>query len=100
MRLRPQGANKIRVRATEYDVVVWEEGRTWTAHAPSITGVYGLGATREEAKEDLTEAANLLFNVMAKAKEPFPPRGGLAGKKAMGPGQSRPLRRRQRVAGQ
>lgn len=70
---RQLGTNKIRVHTTEHDVVAWEEDGIWTAHAPSIRGVYGLGATRKKAEEDLTEAANLLFKVMTKAKEPFPP---------------------------
>jgi len=58
---------------TKYDVVTWEEEGTWTAHAPAISGAYGLGATPEEAEEDLVEAANLLFEDMAKANLPPPP---------------------------
>jgi predicted RNase H-like HicB family nuclease len=40
----------------KYQVFTWKEEQTWTAHAPSIPGVYGLGHTRASAKNDLEQA--------------------------------------------
>jgi predicted RNase H-like HicB family nuclease len=36
--------------------VVWEDEGKWTAHSPSVPGVYGVGATRREAEADFIDA--------------------------------------------
>jgi predicted phosphodiesterase/predicted RNase H-like HicB family nuclease len=41
-------------------IVFTEEDGTWSAHDPSVPGVYGLGPTREAAAADLSEARALL----------------------------------------
>jgi predicted RNase H-like HicB family nuclease len=38
------------------DFVLWEEEGIWSAVAPSIQGVYGIGPTVTAAKNDLAEA--------------------------------------------
>lgn len=37
---------------SKYDVVVWSEEGVWTAHSPSVPGVYGLGKSRRAAVAD------------------------------------------------
>ncbi len=44
----------------------------WTAHAPSVPGAYGLGATPAEAKRDLTCALELLSDYLAEVGEDLP----------------------------
>jgi len=41
-------------------LVFTEEDGTWSAHDPTVEGVYGLGPTRKAAKEDLRETLELL----------------------------------------
>jgi hypothetical protein len=43
-----------------YDTITWKEEGVWTAHSPSVPGVYGLGSTRDTANRDLREALALL----------------------------------------
>lgn len=47
--------------------LVWEEG-LWTVHSPSLPGVYGIGATEEEARADLADAEEALAEYLAIAK--------------------------------
>jgi predicted phosphodiesterase/predicted RNase H-like HicB family nuclease len=47
---------------------VFEEGM-WSAHDPDVPGVYGLGATREEALADLAEASAALAEYEADLAE-------------------------------
>jgi predicted phosphodiesterase/predicted RNase H-like HicB family nuclease len=48
--------------------VTFEEGM-WSAHDPDVPGVYGLGATREEALADLAEASAALAEYEADVAE-------------------------------
>jgi predicted phosphodiesterase/predicted RNase H-like HicB family nuclease len=50
-------------------LVFTEEDGTWTAHDPTVEGVYGLGPTREAAKKDLAEALELLGDHVANQAE-------------------------------
>jgi predicted RNase H-like HicB family nuclease len=43
-----------------FKVVFTEEEGTWSAHDPTVPGVYGLGPTRKAALADLAEATALL----------------------------------------
>ncbi|HEX7499919.1 MAG TPA: hypothetical protein VF524_06390 [Polyangia bacterium] len=43
-----------------FKVVFTEEEGTWSAHDPTVPGVYGLGPTREADLADLAEATALL----------------------------------------
>jgi putative phosphoesterase len=43
-----------------FKVVFTEEEGTWSAHDPTVPGVYGIGPTREAALADLAEATALL----------------------------------------
>jgi predicted RNase H-like HicB family nuclease len=52
-----------------YDVVIWKEEGIWTAHSPSVPGVYGLGSTREIANRDLKEALALLSHYLREIGE-------------------------------
>ncbi len=42
-----------------YSIVLVQEGRKWWAYLPDVPGVYGLGKTEREAKEDLSQALQL-----------------------------------------
>ena len=46
-------------------LVFAEENGIWSAHDPSVPGVYGLGPTREAALADLAEAKELLGEYVA-----------------------------------
>jgi predicted phosphodiesterase/predicted RNase H-like HicB family nuclease len=50
-------------------LVFTEEDGTWTAHDPTVEGVYGLGPTREAARKDLAEALELLDDHVASQAE-------------------------------
>lgn len=51
---------------------MWEEDGVWTAHAPSVPGVYGLGATPEASSKDLTEALELMSDYLHEVGEDMP----------------------------
>jgi predicted RNase H-like HicB family nuclease len=51
---------------------MWEEDGVWTAHASSVPGVYGLGATPEASSKDLTEALELMSAYMQELGEDLP----------------------------
>jgi predicted RNase H-like HicB family nuclease len=55
-----------------YDVVIWKEEGVWTAHSPSVPGVYGLGSTRDIANRDLKEALALLSHYLREIGESLP----------------------------
>jgi predicted RNase H-like HicB family nuclease len=60
--------------AKEYDYLVWREEGVWTAHSPSIPGVFGLGDTKKEAEEDFFEALALMASYLDEIGEPMPKR--------------------------
>lgn len=55
-----------------YHTIAWKEDGTWTAHAPSVPGVYGLGRTRRQAEDDLVEALELMFDYLDEVGDPRP----------------------------
>ncbi len=48
-------------RPREFDCISWLEEGQWTAHSPSVPGVYGLGRTRAAAEKDLADGLDDLF---------------------------------------
>ena len=56
-----------------YDLIVWKDEGVWTAHSPSISGVYGVGTTAREAKADFAAAATEMLDYLDEIGEP-PPR--------------------------
>lgn len=56
------------------DVEVTEEEGTWTAHAASVPGAFGLGSSADEASADLALALELLF-AHAADRRPCPRKG-------------------------
>ena len=57
----------------QYGFVAWRSEGLWTVHSPSIPGVYGVGKTVEEAREDFIAAASDMVEYLAEIGEP-PPR--------------------------
>jgi hypothetical protein len=55
-----------------YDVVTWQEGKIWSSHAPSVSGVYGLGSTSERAERDLVKGLRELSSYLATVGEKLP----------------------------
>ena len=51
-------------RAREFDCILWLEEGMWTAHSPSVPGVYGLGRTRGAAEKDLVDGLYDLFTYL------------------------------------
>jgi predicted RNase H-like HicB family nuclease len=54
------------------ECVMWDEDGVWTAHAPSVPGVYGLGDTPEASSKDLTEALELMSAYLHDVGEVLP----------------------------
>ena len=52
------------MRQRSYDYIAWHDEGMWTAHSPSIPGVYGLGATRGEAEQDLFAGIEEMFGYL------------------------------------
>jgi predicted RNase H-like HicB family nuclease len=46
------------------DFVFWVEKGIWSAVAPSVQGVYGIGPTVTAAKDDLIEALKVMANYL------------------------------------
>jgi len=55
-----------------YDSIAWKDEGLWTAHSPSIPGVYGLGRTKARAERDLADALGTLFEYLKKIGEARP----------------------------
>jgi len=55
-----------------YDVLTWEEEGVWTAHSPSVPGVYGLGSTPDVADRDLKDALDTLAEYLREIGESLP----------------------------
>jgi predicted RNase H-like HicB family nuclease len=51
------------------DFVFWEEKGIWSAVAPPIQGVYGIGPTVTAAKDDLIEALKVMANYLKETGE-------------------------------
>jgi predicted RNase H-like HicB family nuclease len=51
------------------DFVFWEEKGIWSAVAPSIQGVYGIGPTVTAAKDDLIEALKVMADYLKETGE-------------------------------
>lgn len=58
----------------KYDYVAWKDEGLWTAHSPSVPGVYGLGATRRAAETDLIDATAELLDYLDDVGENPPKR--------------------------
>jgi predicted RNase H-like HicB family nuclease len=56
-------------RERSYDYIVWQDEGVWTAHCPSIPGVYGLGDTKGRAEKDLIEGLDTLFDYLHETGE-------------------------------
>jgi predicted RNase H-like HicB family nuclease len=54
--LGPRGDKPQAPYSHRYHFVFWLEDEIWSAKAPSVRGVYGVGPTAEEARDDLVEA--------------------------------------------
>lgn len=59
-------------REKTYEYVVWQDESIWTAHSPSIPGVYGLGETKARAARDLMDAIDTLFDYLHEIGETPP----------------------------
>jgi predicted RNase H-like HicB family nuclease len=57
----------------KYDYIAWEEEGLWTAHSPSIPGVYGIGATRSKAAQSLFDGVDDLLDYLTEIGETLPP---------------------------
>jgi predicted RNase H-like HicB family nuclease len=53
---------------SKYGFVVWQDEGVWTAHSPSVPGVYGVGATRRAAEKDLTEGITVMLDYLKEIK--------------------------------
>jgi predicted RNase H-like HicB family nuclease len=56
-----------------YGYVAWQDEGLWTAHSPSVPGVYGVGSTRRAAERDLFDALEEMLSYLAEIGE-RPPR--------------------------
>lgn len=56
----------------KYDFIAWQDEGIWTAHSPSVPGVYGVGDTRREAQDDLANAILELFAYLSDIGERAP----------------------------
>jgi len=61
------------MRSKTYPVTLWKEESIWTAHAPSIPGLYGMGRTPAAARRDLANGMRDLFAYLDEIGEPRPP---------------------------
>ncbi len=61
-----------------YDYLIWQEEGLWTAHSPSVPGVYGVGATRREAEKDFFEALGEMVAYLKDVGEAMPKRQRLS----------------------
>ncbi len=67
--LGPRGDKPQTPYSHRYHFVFWLEDEIWSAKAPSVRGVYGVGPTAEEAKDDLVEALEALSEHLKKSGE-------------------------------
>ena len=56
----------------QYDYIAWRESGLWTAHSPSLPGVYGIGKSRPQAENDLFEAVDELLDYLDEIGERAP----------------------------
>jgi predicted RNase H-like HicB family nuclease len=55
-----------------YRTIIWQEEEIWTAHAPAVPGVYGVGATPKAASNDLAGALHEMFDYLDEIDEEHP----------------------------
>ena len=60
------------MRNKTYPVMLWREEGIWTAHAPSIPGLYGLGRTPSAARRDLANGMHDVFTYLDEIGESRP----------------------------
>lgn len=63
--LGPRGDKPQTPYSHRYHFVFWLEDEIWSAKAPSVRGVYGVGPTAEKAKDDLVEALKAMAEYLA-----------------------------------
>ena len=51
-------------RGRDFDYILWQEEGHWTAHIPSVPGVYGVGKTQGAAAKDLSDGLTDLFDYL------------------------------------
>lgn len=56
----------------KYEFVAWKDEGVWTAHSPSVAGVYGLGSTMAAAQKDLADAIAELLDYLREIGERAP----------------------------
>ena len=56
-----------------YPITIEKEGRQYYAYSEDLKGVYGIGATIEEAKGSILEAIRLFIMQCKKTGRPVPP---------------------------
>ncbi len=56
----------------KYRFVAWKESGMWTAHSPSVPGVYGVGSTAASAERDLREALVLVASYLTEGRRKMP----------------------------
>jgi uncharacterized protein with HEPN domain/predicted RNase H-like HicB family nuclease len=67
--LGPRGDKPQTPDSHRYHFVFWLEDGIWSAKAPSVRGVYGVGPTAASAKDDLVEALEALSEYLRKSGE-------------------------------
>jgi len=60
------------VSQRKYEFLAWKDEGVWTAHSPSVVGVYGVGATRAEAERDLLDGIEELVSYLGEVGESAP----------------------------
>ncbi len=67
--LGPRGDKPQAPYSHRYHFVFWLEDGIWSAKAPAVRGVYGVGPTAAAAKDDLVEALEALSEYLRKSGE-------------------------------
>jgi len=55
-----------------YQIVLVQEDNQWWAYIPELPGVFGLGNSEEEAKQDITKALELYLDDVREEGKPLP----------------------------
>lgn len=59
-------------KIAKYEFVCWQDEGLWTAHSPSVPGVYGVGDTRKQAETELFEGIEEMFDYLSSIGEVRP----------------------------
>ena len=55
-----------------YTIISWKEAGVWSVMSPSVSGVFGLGRTREVAERNFSDALRTLLDYLKEIGEPAP----------------------------